>query len=43
MQQGSTIAPRALSTRCVSGVWLVFPARIYSLYNSVITELYIKK
>lgn len=21
MQQGSTIAPRALSTRCVSGVW----------------------
>lgn len=24
MQQGSTIAPRALSTRCVSGVWLVF-------------------
>lgn len=23
MQQGSTIAPRALSTRCVSGVWLV--------------------
>lgn len=23
MQQGSTIAPRALSTRCVSGVWCV--------------------
>ena len=33
MQQGSAIAPRALSTRCVSGVWLV--RRRYLLNLSV--------
>lgn len=31
MQQGSTIAPRALSTRCVSGVWLVLTV-IFSIW-----------
>ncbi|KTF92669.1 hypothetical protein cypCar_00017067 [Cyprinus carpio] len=31
MQQGSTIAPRALSTRCVSGVW---PHRLQHTENS---------
>lgn len=30
MQQGSTIAPRALSTRCVSGVWLVLPTETHA-------------
>ncbi|XP_040929475.1 glutamate receptor ionotropic, kainate 4 isoform X3 [Betta splendens] len=29
MQQGSTIAPRALSTRCVSGVWVFIQVRSY--------------
>ncbi|XP_054651158.1 glutamate receptor ionotropic, kainate 4 [Dunckerocampus dactyliophorus] len=34
MQQGSTIAPRALSTRCVSGVWWAFTLIIISSYTA---------
>ncbi|XP_067420921.1 glutamate receptor ionotropic, kainate 4 isoform X1 [Emydura macquarii macquarii] len=34
MQQGSTIAPRALSTRCVSGVWWAFTLIIVSSYTA---------
>lgn len=35
MQQGSTIAPRALSTRCVSGVWLVHAHTNMSAFASL--------
>lgn len=38
MQQGSEIMPRALSTRCVSGVWLV-PGWGRSLASCCHTEL----
>ncbi|NXX54191.1 GRIK4 protein, partial [Scopus umbretta] len=34
MQQGSTIAPQALSTRCVSGVWWAFTLIIISSYTA---------
>uniref|UniRef100_H3CQS2 Glutamate receptor n=1 Tax=Tetraodon nigroviridis TaxID=99883 RepID=H3CQS2_TETNG len=34
MQQGSAIAPRALSTRCVSGVWWAFTLIIISSYTA---------
>ncbi|XP_075956378.1 glutamate receptor ionotropic, kainate 4 [Anarhichas minor] len=34
MQQGSTIAPKALSTRCVSGVWWAFTLIIISSYTA---------
>ncbi|CAM2107687.1 unnamed protein product [Caretta caretta] len=34
MQQGSTIAPRAVSTRCVSGVWWAFTLIIISSYTA---------
>ncbi|KAM9220519.1 glutamate receptor ionotropic, kainate 4 [Dugong dugon] len=34
MQQGSTIAPRALSTRCVSSVWWAFTLIIISSYTA---------
>ncbi|XP_005988151.1 glutamate receptor ionotropic, kainate 4 isoform X1 [Latimeria chalumnae] len=34
MQQGSTIAPRALSTRCVSGIWWAFTLIIISSYTA---------
>ncbi|KAK1156006.1 glutamate receptor ionotropic, kainate 4-like isoform X1 [Acipenser oxyrinchus oxyrinchus] len=34
MQQGSTIAPRAISTRCVSGVWWAFTLIIISSYTA---------
>lgn len=46
MQQGSTIAPRALSTRCVSGVWwvrrhphlrLFTPTANFFIHHSVLT------
>lgn len=44
MQQGSAIAPRALSTRCVSGVWLVFiviflPFHLYSVPSCLNSSL----
>uniref|UniRef100_A0A8K9XI51 Glutamate receptor n=1 Tax=Oncorhynchus mykiss TaxID=8022 RepID=A0A8K9XI51_ONCMY len=34
MQQGSEIMPRALSTRCVSGVWWMFTLIIISSYTA---------
>ncbi|XP_067249492.1 glutamate receptor ionotropic, kainate 5-like [Chanodichthys erythropterus] len=34
MQQGSEIMPRALSTRCVSGVWWAFTLIIISSYTA---------
>ncbi|XP_075867668.1 glutamate receptor ionotropic, kainate 5-like [Nelusetta ayraudi] len=34
MQQGSHISPRALSTRCVSGVWWAFTLIIISSYTA---------
>uniref|UniRef100_A0A8C8SMX3 Glutamate receptor n=1 Tax=Pelusios castaneus TaxID=367368 RepID=A0A8C8SMX3_9SAUR len=34
MQQGSEITPRALSTRCVSGVWWAFTLIIISSYTA---------
>lgn len=41
MQQGSAIAPRALSTRCVSGVWLVHRCYLLNLsYNFAISCLF---
>ncbi|XP_010168070.1 glutamate receptor ionotropic, kainate 5-like, partial [Antrostomus carolinensis] len=34
MQQGSEVMPRALSTRCVSGVWWAFTLIIISSYTA---------
>uniref|UniRef100_A0A672YRW1 Glutamate receptor, ionotropic, kainate 5 n=1 Tax=Sphaeramia orbicularis TaxID=375764 RepID=A0A672YRW1_9TELE len=39
MQQGSEIMPRALSTRCVSGVWYVFANAAAALQKCPLTNL----